>query len=50
MHDHQWVGKPIGKCPQLRPRSRWGDNTKVGVEEICGYDGTCLEVTEDRLR
>jgi len=44
------VGKPIGKHPQVRPRNRWGDIIKVGVGEIGGDDGRCLEVAEDRLR
>jgi len=50
MLDHQWVGKPIGKHPQVRPRSRWGGNIKIGVGEICGDDGRWLEVGENRLR
>ena len=27
------VGKPEGKRPLLRPRSRWEDNTKVNLQE-----------------
>ena len=50
MHDHQWLGTPIGKQPQVRPRSRWGGSIKVGVGEMCGDGGRLLEVAEDRLR
>jgi hypothetical protein len=31
------VGKPEGKRPLARPRSRWEDNIKVGLQEVeCG--------------
>ena len=28
------VGKPEGKTPQGRPRHRWEDTTKIGLQEI----------------
>jgi hypothetical protein len=49
-HGHQRVGKPIGKHPQVKPRSRWEGNIKIGVEEICGDDGRWLDVAEGRFR
>jgi hypothetical protein len=30
------VGKPKGKRPQWRPRSRWVDNIKMNFQEV-GY-------------
>ena len=32
------VGKPEGKRPMGRPRRRWVDNIRMGLEEVgCGY-------------
>jgi hypothetical protein len=32
-----WVGKPKGKRPLGRPRRRWEDNIKMGLQEVgCG--------------
>jgi hypothetical protein len=28
------VGKPEGKRPLVRPRRRWEDNSKMGLQEI----------------
>ena len=32
------VGKPEGKKPHERPRRRWEDNIKTGLQEV-GYEG-----------
>ena len=29
-----WVGKPEGKGPLGRPRRRWEDNIKMGLQEV----------------
>ena len=29
------IGKPTGKRPLGRPRRRWEDNIRMGLEEIC---------------
>ena len=34
------VGKPEGKRPLVRPRSRWQDNIKMDLQEIGGVVGT----------
>jgi hypothetical protein len=31
------MGKPAGKRPLGRPRSRWEDNIKIDVQEVDGY-------------
>jgi len=32
------VGKPEGKRPLVRPRRRWLDNIRTGLQEVgCGY-------------
>jgi len=32
------VGKPEGRRPLGRPRSRWVDNIRMGLQEVgCGY-------------
>jgi hypothetical protein len=42
------VGKPEGKRPLGRPRSRWVDNIKMDLREI-GWDGMDLiELAQDR--
>jgi hypothetical protein len=46
------VGKPEGKRPLGRPRSRWEDNIKIDLGEI-GFgevDWTHLAQDRDRLR
>jgi hypothetical protein len=31
------VGKPVGKRPLERPRRKWEDNIKMGLQEVeCG--------------
>ena len=34
------VGKPEGKRPLGRPRRRWEDNIKMGLQEVSGVVGT----------
>ena len=34
------VGKPEGKRPLGRPRSRWEDNIKMDLQEVWGFVGT----------
>jgi hypothetical protein len=44
------VGKPEGKRPLERPRRRWEDNIKMGLQEV-GYG--CMdwiELAQDRDR
>jgi hypothetical protein len=42
------VGKPGGKRPLGRPRSRWVDNIKMDLGEI-GWDGVAwIELAQDR--
>ena len=44
------VGKPEGKRPLRRPRRRWEDNIKMGLQEV-GYGGMdWIELAEDRDR
>jgi hypothetical protein len=44
------VGKPEGKRPLERLRSRWEDNIKVDLEEV-GYGGMdWIELAQDRDR
>jgi hypothetical protein len=44
------VGKPEGKRPLERPRHRWEDNIKMGVEEVGGGGGDWMELAQDRDR
>jgi hypothetical protein len=44
------VGKPEGKRPLRRPRPRWDDNIKVGLQEIGGGVGDWMELAQDRDR
>jgi hypothetical protein len=42
------VGKPEGKRPLGRPRSRWEDNIKIDLQEVgCGRIDW-IEMTQDR--
>jgi hypothetical protein len=42
------VGKPEGKRPLGRPRSRWVGNIKIDLREI-GWDGMdCIDLIHDR--
>ena len=44
------VGKPGGKRPLGRPRRRWEDNIKMGLQKVVGGDGEWMELTQDRDR
>jgi hypothetical protein len=44
------VGKSEGKRPFLRPRRRWKDNIKMGLQEV-GCEGMdWIELAQDRDR
>ena len=43
------VGKPEGKRLLGRPRSRWEDNIKMGLQEV-GGGGDWMEMVQDRDR
>jgi len=44
------VGKPDGRRPLGRPRRRWEDNIKMGLQEV-GYGGMeWIELAQDRDR
>jgi len=42
------VGKPEGKRPLGRPRRRWEDNVKMGLQEVGGGCGDWVELAQDR--
>jgi hypothetical protein len=42
------VGKPEGKRPFGRPRSRWKDNTRMDLREIGWEDVDWIHVAQDR--
>jgi hypothetical protein len=42
------VGKPEGKRPLGRPRRRWKDNIKMGLQEVGGGRGDWMELAQDR--
>jgi hypothetical protein len=44
------VGKPEGRRPLGKPRSRWVDNIRMDLQEVgCGYmDRICLAQDRDR--
>ena len=44
------VGKPVGKRPLGRPRRRWEDNIKMGLQEVGGDCGDWMELAQDRDR
>ena len=43
------LGKPEGKRPLGRPRSRWEDNIKMDLQEV-GGGGDWMELAQDRDR
>jgi hypothetical protein len=44
------VGRPEGKRPLGRPRSRWEDNIKMDLREI-GIDGAnWIQLAQDRVQ
>ena len=44
------VGKPEGKRPLGRPRRRWGDNSKMDLQEVGGGCGDWMELAQCRDR
>jgi len=44
------VGKPEGKRPLGRPRSRWEDNIKVDLQEVGCRVKDWIELAQDRDR
>ena len=42
------VGKPEGKRPLGRLRSRWEDNTKMDLQEVGKGCGDWMELAQDR--
>ena len=44
------VGKPDGKRPLGRPRRRWEDNIKMGLEEVGRGCGDWIELAQDMDR
>jgi hypothetical protein len=44
------MGKPEGKRPLGRPRRRWEDNIKMGLQEVEGGGTDWIELVQDRDR
>jgi hypothetical protein len=44
------VGRPDGKRPLGRPRSRWEDNIKMNFREIGIDEANWIRLTQDRVR
>jgi hypothetical protein len=44
------VGKPEGKRPLVRPRRRWEDNIRMGLQEVGGDFGDWMELAQNRDR
>ena len=44
------AGKPEGKSPLGKPRRRWEDNIKMGLQELGGGCGDWMELAQDRDR
>ena len=44
------VGKPEGKTPLGRPRRRWEDNIKMGLQEVGCGGVDWIELAQDRDR
>ena len=45
-----YIGKPEGKRPLGRPRSRWEDNIKMDIQEVGVGFGDWMELAQDRDR
>ena len=41
------VGKPKRKRPLGRPRHRWKDNSKMGIQQIGGEDADWIALVQD---
>ena len=44
------MGKPEGKRPLVRPRRRWEDSIKKGLQEVGLEDIDWIDLAEDRDR
>jgi hypothetical protein len=44
------IGRPEGKSPLGRPRSRWEDNIKMDLQEVGWSRGDWMEFAQDRDR
>jgi hypothetical protein len=44
------VGKPERKIPLGRPRRRWEDNIKMGLQDVGGGRGDWMKLAQDRDR
>jgi hypothetical protein len=44
------VGKPEGKRPRGRPRRRWEDNIKMGLQEVECRSVDWIKLAQDRDR
>jgi hypothetical protein len=44
------VGKPKGRRPLGRPRSRWEDNIKMDIKEVGGGGMDWIELARERDR
>jgi hypothetical protein len=44
------VGKPEGRRPSGRPRLRWADNVKMGLQEVGCWGVDWIELVQDRDR
>ena len=44
------MGKPEGKRPLGRPRRRWEDNIKMGLQEVGCGDMDWMELAQNRER
>jgi len=44
------VGKPEGKRPLGRPRRRWDDNIKTGLQEVGCGGMDWIDLAQDRYR
>jgi hypothetical protein len=44
------VGRPEGKRPLERPRSRWEDNIKMDLREIVIDGTTWIQLAQDRVQ
>jgi hypothetical protein len=41
------VGKPEGKRPLGRPRRRWNNNSKTGIQQVGGEDTDWIALVQD---
>jgi hypothetical protein len=50
MHSEFLAGKHLGKCPLVRPRTRWEDNIKMALKDLDCEDGNRMELTQDCIQ